>query len=277
MKEILELVFRVSLLTFVIGSMSAMGLSLRVQEILRPLGNLRLVGVSLLANFVLLPLFTLGMIKLMPLPGGVNTGLIILSLAAGAPFLPKLVEISRSDIAFSLALMLLLMVVSIAYLPLVLPLLLPGVAVDSLGIARSLIVMMLIPLVLALLLRARFETLARRLHPVFVKISNIALLLLTLSLLVLRSSSLLSLGGLPLLAIFLLAVAGMGFGYVLGGPAREMRIVLSLGTGFRNILAAFLVASRNFKDPDVMMTMVIMSIVGIFVSLPFAFLAGAKS
>ena len=257
--------------------MFAMGLSLTIQQILRPLRNLRLVGVSLLANFVLLPVFVLGMLKLMPLSGGVNTGLIILSLAAGAPFLPKLVEISRSDIAFSLALMLLLMVVSIAYLPLVLPLLLPGVAVDSWGIARSLILMMLIPLVVALLLRARFETVAERLQPLLLKISNIALLLLTVSLLVLRASSLLSLGGLPLLAIFLLAMAGMGLGYVLGGPARETRIVLSLGTGFRNILAAFLVASQNFKDPDVMMTMVIMSIVGILVTLPFAFLVRAKS
>jgi len=276
-KETLESVFRISLLVFVIGSMSAMGLSLTIQQILRPLRNLRLVGLSLLVNFVLLPIFVLGMLRLMPLSGGISTGLIILSLAAGAPFLPKLVEISRSDIAFSLALMLLLMVVSIVYLPLVLPFLLPGVAVDSWGIARSLILMMLMPLVLALLLRACCETVAMRIHPLFVKIGNIALLLLTVSLLVLRFSSLFSLGGLPLLEIFLLAVAGMGLGYVLGGPARETRIVLSLGTGFRNILAAFLVASQNFKDPDVIMTMVIMTIVGILATLPFAFLVRTRS
>jgi predicted Na+-dependent transporter len=56
MKEILEVVFSVSVLSFVIGSMIAMGLSLTVRQILEPLRTKRLVLLSLAANFVLVPL-----------------------------------------------------------------------------------------------------------------------------------------------------------------------------------------------------------------------------
>jgi BASS family bile acid:Na+ symporter len=73
--------------------------------------------------------------------------LILLATAAGAPFLPKLAEVAKGNIAFSVGLMVLLMIVTIIYLPIVLPLLLGGVDVNPWDIAKSLIVMMLIPLV----------------------------------------------------------------------------------------------------------------------------------
>jgi hypothetical protein len=43
-------------------------------------------------------------------------GLILLATAAGAPFLPKLAEVAKGNIAFGVGLMVLLMVVTIIYL-----------------------------------------------------------------------------------------------------------------------------------------------------------------
>ena len=62
--------------------------------------------------------------------------------AAGAPFLPKLVQGAKGNVAFGVGLMVLLMVVTIGYMPLVLPFLLPGVQVNPWDIAQSLIVLM---------------------------------------------------------------------------------------------------------------------------------------
>ena len=59
--------------------------------------------------------------------------------AAGAPFLPKLAQVAKGDIAFAMG----LMVVTIAYMPIVLPLLLSGVTIDPREIAQSLILLML--------------------------------------------------------------------------------------------------------------------------------------
>ena len=277
MKEILELLFKVSVLAFVIGSMVAMGLSLTVGRIIRPLKDAKRVALSLLANFVLVPVFVYGTVHVLPLPEGVRIGLIILSLAAGSPFLPKLVQIAKSDTAFSIALMLLLMIVTLFYLPLILPLLLSGVEVSSWAIAKSLILLMLIPLALALAVRARFEAASRKAQPVFVKISNIALLALTIALIVLHSASLLDLFGPPILAILLLLVVATVIGYLLGGPGRETRFVLSLGTGLRNISAALLVATQNFQDPDITLTLVALALLGLLIFMPYARWTGMKA
>ena len=147
MTEILATLAQLSVLVFVIGSMASLGLSLKMSQIVTPLKNVKLVVWALVANFVLVPLLAVVITKIIPLDESVQIGLILLAAAAGAPFLPKLAEVAKGSTAFSVGLMVLLMVVTIIYLPLVLPLLLGGgVEVNPWEIAKSLIVMMLIPL-----------------------------------------------------------------------------------------------------------------------------------
>jgi hypothetical protein len=107
-----------------------------------------------------------------------ENGLIVLACAAGVPFLPKLVEGAKGDIALGVGLMVLLMVVTIIYLPIVLPLLLSGVEVNSWDIAQSLFVLMLIPLGFGLLAKSHSPDSAGHWQPVMNKISSLALLLL---------------------------------------------------------------------------------------------------
>ena len=156
MTEILETLAMLSVLVFVISSMLSMGLSLTIKQIIDPLRNVRLVVLALVANFILVPVVAYALTLILPLNESITIGLILLSTAAGAPFLPKLVEVAKGNIAFSVGLMVLLMVVTIIYLPLVLPLLLSGVQVNPWDIAQSLIVMMLIPLAIGLFINARY-------------------------------------------------------------------------------------------------------------------------
>ena len=137
---------------FVVTSMLAMGMSLTMAQIIQPLKNARLVILALLANFVLVPLLAYAITLLIPFEQSLQIGLVVLATAAGAPFLPKLVQGAKGDIAFGVGLMVLLMVVTIAYIPIVLPLLLAGVQVNPWDIAQSLIVLMLIPLAIGLLI-----------------------------------------------------------------------------------------------------------------------------
>ena len=175
MKE-MEILFRVSVLVFVIGGMLATGLSLSIWRILDPLKNTKRVILSLVANFVLVPVIVYGIVTVIPVSEGVRIGLILLSLSAGAPLLPKLVDIAKNSAAFAIGLMLLLMTVTIFYLPIVLPRLLTGIEVSSWAIAKPLIILMLTPLLVALFVKAHYEFLAKRLQPVFAKINNIALI-----------------------------------------------------------------------------------------------------
>ena len=158
---VLEKAVPIATLVFVVSSMVAMGLGLKVAQITAPLRNLRLVSLSLLANFVLMPAAAVVLARVLRLDEPLGVGLLVLGVAAGAPFLPKLTQIAKGNLPFAVALMVLLMVITVGYLPLVLPVLLPGVSVNPAKIARSLVLLMLVPLAVALAVNAKLPAAAR--------------------------------------------------------------------------------------------------------------------
>ena len=268
MTEILETLAMLSVLVFVISSMLSMGLSLTMKQIIDPLKNARLVILALVANFILVPIVAYAITLILPLDESVSIGLILLSTAAGAPFLPKLVEVAKGNTAFSVGLMVLLMVVTIIYLPLVLPLLLSGVEVNPWDIAQSLIFMMLIPLVIGLFIRARYEESAAKLQPTFAMTANIGILLLAVLGLVLNFSSMIALvGTLGILAAIIFMVISLAIGYLLGGSDAGLKSVMGLGTAQRNIAAALVVAGQNF-DSDVITYLMVVAVIGFVILFP---------
>lgn len=96
----LERAVPVAMLVFVVSSMLAMGLGLKVAQITAPLRNLRLVAMSLLANFAVMPLGAILLARVLRLDEPLGVGLLLLGVAAGAPFLPKLAQIAKGDLAF---------------------------------------------------------------------------------------------------------------------------------------------------------------------------------
>jgi len=270
MTEFLELLAGLSVLVFVIGSMASMGLSLQMAQIIAPLKNVKLVILALIANFLLVPLVAVVITLVMPLDEPIRIGLILLATAAGAPFLPKLAEVAKGSTAFSVGLMVLLMVVTIIYLPLVLPLLLGGVEVNPWDIAQSLIVLMLIPLAIGLFVKARYEEIATKIQPTFGQASNLALLVLTVAGLVLNFREMIGLvGSLGLLAGVIFIVVSLVIGYFLGGSDGDTRSVMGLGTAQRNISAALVVAGQNF-DLDVITYLMVIAVIGLVVLMPTA-------
>ena len=270
MNEILTAIAQLAVLVFVIGSMFSLGLSLTMQQIIEPLKNARRVILALVANFVLVPILAFAISYLFRLDEPLRTGLILLSTAAGAPFLPKLVSVAKGSVAFSVGLMVLLMVITIVYLPIVLPLLLGDVQVSAWDIAKSLIVMMLIPLVIGLFIKARYAESADKIQPTFGMASNIALLTLVVLGLVLNFSSMIALvGTFGILAGIIFILISLILGYFLGGSDSRDRSVMGLGTAQRNISAALVVAAQNFS-PEVITYLMVIAVIGLVILMPAA-------
>ena len=162
MTELLIKGANASVVVFVVSSTLSVGLGLTVPQILAPLRNGRLVVLSLLANFVLAPIVAIGLTRVLGLDEPLGIGLLLVGLAGGAPFLLKLADLARGDMPFAVGLMVVLMVITVGYMPIVLPLLLEGVSVNPANIARSLILLMLIPLAVGLALRAWHPSAAGR-------------------------------------------------------------------------------------------------------------------
>src|SRR5438094_3423250 len=126
----------VSVVVFVISSTLGVGLRLTVGEIAAPLRNGRLVVLALVANFVLTPLLAMALARVLALDEPVGVGLLLCGVAAGAPFLLKLADLAKGNMPFAVGLMVVLMVLTVGYMPVVLPMLLPGVSVDAAKSAR---------------------------------------------------------------------------------------------------------------------------------------------
>ena len=276
--ELLQSLTGLAGLTFVLSSMLAMGLSLTLAEIVKPLKNARLVILALLANFVLVPLLAYAILAVIPLEESLATGLIVLATAAGAPFLPKLVQGAKGNVAFGVGLMVLLMVVTILYIPIVLPLLLPGAEVDPWAIAQSLIVSMLIPLAIGLLIKAHSPDTAEHWHPVMNKISSLAILVMMVLGLSLNLDNIVSLiGTYGFLALLLFIIGSLAIGLVLGGRDAGNRSVMGLGTAQRNVAAAIVVATANFTDGNTITFILVAAIILLLILLPAAKWMGGRA
>jgi BASS family bile acid:Na+ symporter len=265
MSEIITVIAQLSALTFIITSMLAMGLSLTVKQIMDPLRNTRLVLLALLANFILVPALAYLIQLVIPLDDGLATGLIIVGTAAGAPFLPKLVQVAKGNAAFSVGLMTLLMVVTVIYLPIVLPLLLPGASVSPWDIAKSLITTMLVPLGIGLFIKARYSETAASLQPHMSQVSSLAIVVMMVTVLVLEFSTIIgTIGTGGILAALIFLVGALAIGLLLGGKDAGMRPVMGLGTAQRNLAAAMLVAAQNFSDnANVLVMVMLVAILGL--------------
>jgi BASS family bile acid:Na+ symporter len=260
-----------SVVVFVVSSTLSVGLGLTVPQILSPLRNVRLLVLALVANFVIAPVVAMGLARLLGLDEPLRIGLLLVGVAGGAPFLLKLADLAKANMAFAVGLMVVLMVITVGYVPIVLPLLLEGISVNPANIARSLILLMLIPLAVGLALRAWSPPGAARTRAFVAPVSSISMIfVVTLTTAGHFGSMVSTLGSFGILAAVIFVAMCFGFGWVLGGPARDTRGVLSLGTAQRNTAAALVVAGQNFSDARVVVMITVVMIVSFAVLMPLA-------
>ncbi|HVL15973.1 MAG TPA: bile acid:sodium symporter [Gemmata sp.] len=272
MAEFLERLSQVAVLVFVVTCTAAAGLGLAAREFAAPLRRTRLVLLALAANFVVAPAIAFGLTEVFALDRPYEIGLLLLAGAAGAPFLPKLAEAAKGDLAFSVGLMLLLMAASVAFLPLALPVLIPGLAAEPWPLLRPLLLTMLLPLAAGMAVRHASGRWAARLRPGFAATSNVSMVVVVALLIGLNFRAMLGTFGSGAVAVAVVFVAlSLAVGYALGGPDAGTRSVLGLGTGQRNVAAALLLATQNYPDePGVVVMLIVSTLAGLVVLLPAA-------
>ncbi|MCW4025437.1 MAG: bile acid:sodium symporter [Candidatus Bathyarchaeota archaeon] len=279
MSEVGSILIPLFALVFVVGSMLAMGLSLTIQMIAKPLKKVKTVAFALFANFVVMPLVTIGVLSVLPLQEDIQIAFYILALAAGAPFLPKLAQFAKADIAFAVGLMTLLMVATVIILPIFLPLMLSGITINPWDIVRPLLFLLLLPLGIGLLVRQRYEEFAKHTAKLLNSVTTVSLLALLFLFFIAYWDAIISTFGTGAIAfsIFFIAFALVA-GYLISPKETGIRRVSSLGTAQRNISVGILVAAVNFADqPLVGVTVLIVSLVGLVFLMVTAGEWGRKS
>ena len=271
MEALLSNVLSIATLVFAVSSMLSVGFRYTVQQIIAPLRNVRLVIGAVVANFILVPILAYAITAIISIGEEREIGLLVVACAAGAPFLIKLAQMAGADLATATGVLVLLIVVTVFYMPIIMPLIAPEAEVSATAIAVPLVLTMLLPLLVGLIADRFVPTWTKRLLPLLGILSNIALVALLISTVAANFDELLNVFGTGAILAALLFIAGaFVIGYLLGITGRGTRQELALGTAQRNTAAATVVATQSLGDPDTIVMVVVTSIVSMAVLFPIA-------
>jgi BASS family bile acid:Na+ symporter len=267
----LLIVTQVGMFAFIVAGMAAMGLGLTLPQITAPLRDVRLVLLLLAANFIVVPFFAVATGRLLPMEEAAATAVILIGCCAGAPFLPKLAQLARGDVALSVGAMVLLMVATVVYAPIVVPIVVEGAEVDPWDIASSLIVLMLIPLGIGLLIKERYADFADSVVANVAQISNVGLVIGMVAALAVSWRDVLgAVGSWIFIGTAIVLIVGLAAGYIAGyGRSSGDMTVTGLATAQRNIAAALVVAASLGGD-----TIVLTMVGALIIPIVLIFLAG---
>jgi len=238
---------------FILTSMLHTGLMVTIGDLVAPLHNRRLLTLSLFANFIIVPLIAITLILLIPMNPQLAAGLLLVSIAAGAPSTAKVAQITRGNVAQAVSLTIIMTIITIVLMPFLIPFILEGAQTDPLYVMGNLVVMILIPIIIGIIIKNRSESFAARLEPVMDYVSDIsiAVIFLTLGIIFLSQLGEIVSTGSGALAVFVAIVftlASIGITYLIGYLEKDSRRNLALGAGFRNITAVLVVIFASFTN-----------------------------
>jgi bile acid:Na+ symporter, BASS family len=241
----------VVIIIYCVANLGSMGLELNLRETLKSLRSAKLVIPALGWSWVVGPAFALLLTKVLPMAEPYAIGLLIFGLAPTAPALPLFVRIAHADMSIAAAMMPLAMIGTVVLMPLMAPLLIPGLTVSSWALTKPLLLTVLLPLVIGVAVRIRATRVADKLLPTFKRISGISTLLLLAFVVALYGRELVSALGSFAIAAQVMFILGMCvlpcmFGFGLNQPQRR---AMALGVCTRNGGAMF-VAITAFPSID---------------------------
>src|SRR5271156_6851471 len=226
---------------------------------------------SVLAMYMLVPLAALALVKVLTLAPGVEIGLLVLAVSAGAPLLPrKLMKIGDGAYIFSLVVTSSLL--AILLVPAWLAVL--GALFDypvSLRPDRAALVLaksFLLPLALGMLVRRLFPAIAERVGSRLMAIAGLLLTACALAFLVLHWDVLLVAKWSGVLALAGLIAIALAIGHLLGGPAEGDRTALAIACATRHLGIAVLVAT-SLPGPRTAVIVAVYITVSVAISLPY--------
>ncbi|MBS0522138.1 MAG: bile acid:sodium symporter [Proteobacteria bacterium] len=244
----------VCIVGFMVCNLAAIGLELDFRAALAPLGNLRFVVVVLSLDWLLGPAFAWALARAIPMAEPYALGLDLIGLAPAAPFLPMMVRRAGGDLAYAASFMLIAAVGTVIFMPIALPILEPGLAVSAWTVAKPLLLLLLLPLVAGLAIKAQAPVFAERLHRWVKRLADLATLAMLAAIVILYWRGFVeAIGSYAILSQLVYAVGATVGSYLLSrGLKPDQRSVVSLGACTRNLGAALAPLLAVTSDPRTM-------------------------
>ncbi len=249
--QFLQTTFSPLVLFFTVSNLAAMGLQVKMPEVVVALRNKKSLALIFVWGWVLGPAFGYLITQVLPLDEPYVVVVLLASLAPCAPFLQQMVGKARGDMGFAGALIPLVAIGTVVLMPIMAPLLIKGLTISTWALAKPLLLTILLPLVIGAAIRHFADTAATKIFPTAKGLAGLSTLLTILWCLVIYGRGMLNTAGELALLSMTVFMVGMGlityrFGF---GMKQNQRSVMALGMGTRNV-AAVLAAALAIPNAD---------------------------
>jgi predicted Na+-dependent transporter len=233
--KLLNLLFNAGVVVSIATTVLSLGMSYRVAELLAPLRRVWLVVAMIVVNAVLVPAAAYGIGKALPIDSDAVVGLTLAAIGAASAAGLKASQLARrADLALAVSIVVVLQLVNLVAVPLWAGAVVSGASISASSILGDLLLLVLGPLAIGLLIRARYAEQAKDWPTELGKISNLALAIALVAGIAVNFHAIVSLfGSWVLLASVLVAIVGVGLGALVGRSDAETRNTTGMVSGLR--------------------------------------------
>jgi BASS family bile acid:Na+ symporter len=174
--QVLAALFNVGIAISVGATVLSLGMTFTVSQLVAPLHRVGLVIVMIIVNTVVIPAAAWGIAAISPMSDTYLPGLVLATLGAGSAASLKAAQLAgRADLPLAVSLVVVLQLVNIVAVPLWAGQVVTGASISAWDIVKSLLALVLLPLVVGLFIRFRYTEHATDWQAGLVKIANLAL------------------------------------------------------------------------------------------------------
>jgi len=249
--QFLQDTFEPMVFVFTAVNLGSLGLQVKIPELIAVFKNKKAMALIFVWGWVLGPALAFLITWIIPLAEPYVIVMFFSSVAPIAPFFPIMAKQVRGDMSFAGALFPLAVIGTVILLPLIGPMVVKGLTINPLDLAKPLFMTLLLPMIIGVAARHFAETIVTKIIPAVNMIAKIiTLLMITQCFVIYGQEMLTTAGSFALLSgtIFMvvMAVITYRFGF---GLKQNQRSVMSIGMLQRN-LGAILIAALAIPNVD---------------------------
>jgi BASS family bile acid:Na+ symporter len=249
--EFLQTTLQPVVLIFTVSNLAAMGLQVRMPQVVTTLKNRRAIALIFIWGWVLGPSYGYLITKALPLAEPFALVVLLASLAPCAPILQQVVAKARGDVGFAGAFIPVVTIGTVVLMPLLAPVLIKGLTVSPAALAKPLLLTILLPLVIGAAIRHFADKAATKIFPAVKGLAFLTTLACIAWCLTLYGRGMINTAGQMALLSMTLFMVGMAlityrFSF---GLRQNQRSVMAMGMGAQNGAAIF-AAVFAMASPD---------------------------
>jgi BASS family bile acid:Na+ symporter len=238
-QQLLAALFNAGIAISIGATVMSLGMTYTVGQLVAPLHRVGLVLAMVALNAGVIPALAWGIAEITPMGSRYVPGLVLATLGAGSAASLKAAQLAkRVDLPLAVSVVVVLQLVNIVAVPLWAGQVVTGASISAWDIVKSLLAVVLLPLVAGLAIRARYADHARAWQPELVKAANLALVVALATGIAANWSTIVSMFGswvivTTIIIIIVAGVLGLLPGLLPGGKSAEIRTTTGMVSVFR--------------------------------------------